>query len=68
MNTENTTRNILRLWFAGAMHIGLFAGQVGAFALAMAGFVGWITSEGRHSTRRRRACSADVDAPRFTLR
>jgi hypothetical protein len=55
----------LRLWLAGAMHVGLCLVQVGPFGLAGLGFVGWMAAQG---VLRRQRTPREDEAPAFTLR
>jgi hypothetical protein len=65
MTFETLGIYVLRLWLAGAMHVGLCLVRVGPFGLAGLGFVGWLAAQG--VLLRRRAPQA-AEAPAFTLR
>jgi hypothetical protein len=66
MDIETLITYALRLWLAGAVHVGVALAQAGPFILAGLGFAGWLISTHEDDGGRKERTMRDV--PAFTLR
>ena len=70
MNIETILIYALRLWLAGALYTGAFLVHSGPFALAGAGFAGWLWAQWEPAARQRGDTQTGETeaAPKFVLR